>query len=161
MNRHYLTSEFIKLVNYIKQKSPLTAFTTDVIVGYPTENEDDFKNTIKFCKEVGFLKLHVFPYSKRSMTKASHLKDQNGNVKKERVDTLLKLSDELGYNYLKNFLNREIEVLFEHSDDENIQVGHTDYYFKCIVHTKENLFKQKRLVKIKGILNNECIAELV
>lgn len=161
MNRNYLTNQFIELVNKIKNLSPLTAFTTDVIVGYPTETEEDFQRTIEFCKTIGFLKLHVFPYSKRSMTKASHFKDLNGEIKKQRVDTLLKISDQIGYEYLKQFLNKELDVLFEHSSDPNIQVGHSDFYFKCILNTSKNLFRQKKKVIVKGILNNECIVELV
>ncbi|MBO7044191.1 tRNA (N(6)-L-threonylcarbamoyladenosine(37)-C(2))-methylthiotransferase MtaB [bacterium] len=161
MNRNYTSNEFIALINKIKAKSPLSAFTTDVIVAYPTENENDFNKTIEVCKEVGFFKLHVFPYSKRSMTKASFLDDLHGDIKKQRVNTLIKLSDELGYKYLNNFLNKEIEVLFEHSNEKDVQIGHSDYYFKCLVKTNLDLFRQKRKVKVKGILNNECICELV
>ena len=161
MNRNYTSSDFINLINKIKSKSPLSAFTTDVIVAYPTETIEDFHETVEVCKEVGFFKIHVFPYSKRSMTKASFLNDLHGDIKKERVNTLLKLSDELAYKYLNNFLNKEIEVLFEHSNEPNIQIGHSDYYFKCLIKTNKNLFKQKRKVVVKGILNNECICELI
>ena len=161
MRRTYNRNQYLTLVNKIKKLSPKTAFTTDVIVGYPTETEEDFLQTIDLCKQVGFSKIHVFPYSRRSMTYASHLTDLNGSIKKDRVNRLMKLSDELQYAYLKQFINGDLEVLFEHSNDPHIQSGHCDYYFKCNVNLDEDLFKQKWLVHIIGILNNECIGKLV
>ena len=100
MRRTYNSGQYLELVNKIKKLSPQTAFTTDVIVGYPTETEEDFLQTINVCKQVGFSKIHVFPYSRRSMTYASHLTDLNGTIKKDRVNRLMKLSDELQYAYL-------------------------------------------------------------
>lgn len=161
MHRNYTNQEFINLVNKIKQKSKFTAFTTDVIVGFPTETEVDFLDTIQVCKTVNFLKLHVFPYSKRTNTKASYLVDLHGDIKKQRVNELLKLSDQLANIYLNQFINKEIDVLFEHSDELHLQKGHSDYYFKCLLRTDENLFRQKRKVKVKAILNGEAIVELV
>ncbi|MBO7085449.1 radical SAM protein [bacterium] len=143
MRRTYNRNQYLTLVNKIKKLSPKTAFTTDVIVGYPTETEEDFLQTIDLCKQVGFSKIHVFPYSRRSMTYASHLTDLNGSIKKDRVNRLMKLSDELQYAYLKQFINGDLEVLFEHSNDPHIQSGHCDYYFKCNVNLSEDLFKQK------------------
>jgi threonylcarbamoyladenosine tRNA methylthiotransferase MtaB len=106
-------------VNEIKSLRPGIALSTDVIVGFPGETEEDFKETLDFCKKVGFSKIHVFPYSDRTGTVASRMKDKvPGNIKKDRVHRLINLSDELEKEYYESFIGKKVEVLIEENKDE-------------------------------------------
>ena len=118
MNRRYDTAYFMDKVNEIKSLRPGIALSTDVIVGFPGETEEDFKETLDFCKKVGFSKIHVFPYSDRTGTVASRMKDKvPGNIKKDRVHRLINLSDELEKEYYESFIGKKVEVLIEENKD--------------------------------------------
>ena len=133
MNRKYKTDAFLEKVNKIKEARPDMSITTDVIVGFPGETEEDFAQTVEFIKECGFSKIHVFPYSVRSGTVAAKMKDQIApQVKKERVNTLLKLSEELENKYISKFVGQEIEFLIEQYDKKNqCYKGHSSNYLEC------------------------------
>ena len=136
MNRRYDTSYFMDKVNEIRKLRPDISLTTDVIVGFPGETEEDFKDTLNYCKKVGFAKIHVFPYSDRSGTVASRMKDKvPGNIKKDRVHRLLELSNELEQKYSRSFINKEVEVLIEEYKD-GLYYGFTDNYIP--LHLKGN-----------------------
>ena len=118
MNRRYTREEFIEMVKVIKELRPCISLSTDIIVGFPGETEEDFNDTLKLSKEVGFSKIHVFPYSDRTGTVASRMKDKvDGNIKKERVQKLIELSNELERKYFEENLNKEVEVLIEEEKD--------------------------------------------
>ncbi len=136
MNRKYTKEEYLNLVMRIRNARPDINLTTDVIVGFPSETEDDFKECIVFCKECKFSKIHVFPYSKREGTVAAKMKDQIDNsIKKKRARELIKIDEELQQNYNKQFLNKELNVLIEEVKDD-YSVGHTENYLKVIVDEK-------------------------
>ena len=136
MNRKYTKEEYLNLVMRIRNARPDINLTTDVIVGFPSETEDDFKECIVFCKECKFSKIHVFPYSKREGTAAAKMKDQIDNsIKKKRARELIKIDEELQQNYNKQFLNKELNVLIEEVKDD-YSVGHTENYLKVIVDEK-------------------------
>lgn len=136
MNRKYTKEEYLNLVMRIRNARPDINLTTDVIVGFPSETEDDFKECIVFCKECKFSKIHVFPYSKREGTAAAKMKDQIDNsIKKKRARELIKIDEELQHNYNKQFLNKELNVLIEEVKDD-YSVGHTENYLKVIVDEK-------------------------
>ena len=119
MNRRYTREEFIKMVEVIKQKRPGISLSTDIIVGFPGETDEDFNDTLELCKIVGFSKIHVFPYSDRNGTIASKMKDKvDGNLKKQRVHKLIELSNELERKYFMENINKEVEVLIEEKKDE-------------------------------------------
>ena len=119
MNRRYTRQEFIDMVNIIKKKRPGISLSTDIIVGFPGETEEDFLYTLEFCKIVGFSKINVFPYSDRNGTVASKMKNKiDGNTKKERVHRLIELSNELEKKYFEENLGCEVEVLIEEYKDE-------------------------------------------
>ena len=119
MNRRYTRQEFIDMVNVIKKKRPGISLSTDIIVGFPGETEEDFLDTLELCKIVGFSKIHVFPYSDRNGTVASKMKNKiDGNTKKERVHRLIELSNELEKKYFEDNLDCEVEVLIEEYKDE-------------------------------------------
>ena len=130
MNRKYDKEYFINKINEIRSIRPNISFTTDIIVGFPSETNDEFNETCEFSKEIGFSKIHVFPYSRRKGTKADSMPNQiDEQVKKERVAKLMEVSDELEKKYLDKFINKEVEVLVEKTID-GISIGHTDNYLQ-------------------------------
>lgn len=131
MNRHYMTDEFAGSVALIRKYFPLAGITTDIIVGFPTETEEDFEETLKFVERVKFSQLHIFPYSKRDGTAASKLyKDLSGKVKNERVKRLEELGDRLKTEFLRE--NKTGKVLIEAKNGDYFD-GYTENYIKCYV----------------------------
>lgn len=131
MNRHYTTDEFASSVALIRKYFPLAGITTDIIVGFPTETEEDFEETLKFVERVKFSQLHIFPYSKRDGTAASKLyKDLSGKVKNERVKRLEELGDRLKTEFLRE--NKTGKVLIEEKNGDYFD-GYTENYIKCYV----------------------------
>ena len=145
MNRHYTTSEFYKTVLLLRKYFPRAGITTDVIVGFPTESEEDFLQTYNFIQKCQFANLHVFQYSNREGTVASKLyKDISPAIKHERSEKLLTLSNELHQNFIK--ANRFGKVLVEEKVDDYF-VGFSENYIKCYIQSKENL--EGKIVKVK------------
>lgn len=132
MNRKYTAEEFLEKCKLIKTYFPDANITTDIIVGFPTETEEEFENTINFARTVGFGKIHTFPYSVRSGTVASKMKDLPLSIKKQRVAKLTKVSDELEIAFNKSMLGKTKKVLFEDEED-GYMVGFTDNYIKVYV----------------------------
>lgn len=133
MNRRYTTEEFRKIVSILRNNIPEVALTTDIIVGFPGETEEEFDATYKFLKEIAFSKMHVFKYSPRKGTKAAEFKEQiDGIIKNKRSDALIELSNENEEKFAKQYIGKEIEVLFE-----NEKEGHTTNYIK--VESKEKI----------------------
>ncbi len=158
MNRHYDLAYFKKQVKEIRAIRPDIALTTDVIVGHPYETDEDFINTYNFCQEIGFSKIHVFPYSKRNGTKAASMPQVDSNIKKERAQKLLALSKTLEEAYLKKFINQEVEVLTEEYKD-GYTIGFTSNYLKISIKAKISLNTLVQ-VKITSLKNNQAYAIL-
>ena len=131
MNRRYTTDEFRKIVSLLKNHIPEVALTTDVIVGFPGETNEEFETTYEFLKEINFSKMHVFKYSPRKGTKAAGFPNQvDGKIKDERSSKLIELSMKNEEAFASQYLGKEIEVLFENEHD-----GHTTNYIE--VYSKE------------------------
>ena len=131
MNRKYTTKEFIEKMDYIRELFPDIALTTDVIVGFPGETDEEFNETVEFIKRVGFSELHVFPYSRRTGTRAYNMPNQVPNiVKSMRVNALISLSNELAHEYVARLYQKEIDVIFETRNEEGYLVGHSSNYIK-------------------------------
>lgn len=135
MNRKYNCEQFYNKITLLKEALPDVAITTDVIVGFPSEEEENFLETYKFIKKCGFHMLHVFPFSAREGTKAYLMKGQiDPKIKKERVGKLLSLSKELWEEYTNRFINQNLSVLIEKNDKENdISYGHTSNYIDVAI----------------------------
>ena len=147
MNRHYTVKEYLKRVKLIRKTFKNPAITTDLIVGYPTETEKAFNETLKTLKKVNFYDIHVFPYSLRQGTKAENLKEIDGTVIKERLKKVQEIK-KTGFNkYLKNSLNTVQTVLIE-NEYEGLLYGHTEKYIKVYLAPSENL-KQNECYKVK------------
>ena len=138
MNRKYNSTQFINKLKLLREKLPDIALTTDVIVGFPGETEQEFEETIKTIKECDFNMLHVFPFSAREGTRAYLMKEQvPANIKKERVHRLLDLSIKLWNKYIDRFVGKEVEILIEKYDEENhIASGHTSNYIDMTFNQK-------------------------
>ncbi|MBR1416548.1 MAG: tRNA (N(6)-L-threonylcarbamoyladenosine(37)-C(2))-methylthiotransferase MtaB [Bacilli bacterium] len=160
MNRKYDLSYFKEKIAKIREVRDSINISTDVIVGFPNETEQDFLDTVKFCKEIGFSKIHVFPYSKRTGTKASVMDNQlDMSIKRDRARKLIEVSEKLEENYNSLFLNKEVEVLIEEIKD-GISIGHTSNYIK--VEVKEVLNRNEFYnVIITSIDKDKVIARLI
>ena len=131
MNRKYTTTQYIEKMDYIKELFPDIALTTDVIVGFPGETEEEFNETVQFIKRVGFSELHVFPYSRRTGTKAYDMPNQVPNiVKSMRVNELISLSNKLAHQYVEKLHNKVIDVSGLSTGDGGYLVGHSSNYVK-------------------------------
>lgn len=147
MNRRYDKKYFKKLVDKIRENRNDISLTTDVIVGFPGETEEDFKETLDFCEKIGFTKIHVFPYSDRSGTVASRMKDKiPGNIKKDRVRRLIDLSNKLEKEYYLKHIDKEDDVLIEEVKQDGYLHGFTSDYIP--IKLKGN-YKINEIYKIK------------
>ena len=136
MNRKYDLDYFFHKIEQIRKIRKDIAISTDVIVGFPNETEEDFKDTLDTCRKLFFSKIHVFPYSERKGTKASELDGHiPGNIKKERARTLLSLSKELEIAYMEKFIGKKVEVLMEEVKN-NKSYGHTSNYIHVEIERK-------------------------
>lgn len=160
MNRKYTTSQYLEKINKIRNYLPNIAFTTDVIVGFPGESDEEFEETYNFIKEVNYSELHVFPYSPRRNTPAAKMKDQvDDKIKHERVNRLLELSKELNRDFALKQIGKTLKVLFEKRDGDYL-VGHASDYLKVRVKTTDNLIGEIVEVKInnyEGILEGSVV----
>lgn len=149
MNRKYTSEQFIDKLQRIRKSLPNIALTTDVIVGFPGETNEEFEETIETIKQSDFNMLHVFPFSAREGTVAYKMKDQiHPNVKKERVHILLDLSKELWNHYVEQFIGQDVQVLIEKNDkDENTSYGHTSNYI--YVKIDDQLLKPGTIISVK------------
>ena len=155
MNRKYTTEEFKNIVEILRKYYDDVILTTDIIVGFPGENEEEFEETYNFLKEIKFYKMHVFPYSPRKGTVAEKMPEQvDGNIKEKRSKKLIEMSEQNQKGYNKKLIGKEVEVLFEEEekkDNEIFYKGHTSNYILVKYKTTENLENQIRKVKIKKV----------
>ena len=139
MNRKYTTDQFRHVVELLRNAYPEVHLTTDVIVGFPGETEEEFNKTYEFLKEIKFYKMHVFKYSPRSGTVAAKMPNQiDGNIKEERSNKLIELSDKNEKEYNQKYIGKEVEVLLEEREGEYLK-GHTTNYMVVKMKTSENL----------------------
>ncbi len=139
MNRKYTASEYAHTVEDIRSVFDNPAITTDVITGFPGETEKEFEETLEFVRKTGFSKLHVFPYSERTGTKAAGMEDQVPvEIRKKRANILIALGKEAEYAYIRSFLNKEESVLFERMVGNGLAEGHTGRYVKVRAAARPN-----------------------
>lgn len=148
MNRKYTAEAFEKEVNLLRKTFPNVALTTDVIVGFPEETEEEFNETYKYLSKIRFAKLHVFKYSPRKGTVAAKMKNQiDSAVKEKRSHKLIELSNECEIEFLDRYIGKKVKVLFEKQDGKYIK-GHTTNYLVVKVKEKklENQIKEVKIV---------------
>jgi threonylcarbamoyladenosine tRNA methylthiotransferase MtaB len=152
MRRKYTMEFFAERLVLLKEALPGLAVTSDVIVGFPGETEDEFMETYDFIKKHGFSELHVFPYSKRTGTPAARMEDQvEEDVKNDRVHRLISLSDQLAKEYASQFENEVLEVIpedrFENNDNNDLFEGYTDNYLKVVFKGNKDMIG--KIVKVR------------
>ncbi|MGF3103769.1 tRNA (N(6)-L-threonylcarbamoyladenosine(37)-C(2))-methylthiotransferase MtaB [Rossellomorea sp. DUT-2] len=148
MRRKYTMEFFAERLEKLKRALPGLAITSDVIVGFPGETEEEFMETYHFINEHKFSELHVFPYSKRTGTPAARMDDQiDEDIKNERVHRLIELSNQLAKEYASRFENEVLEVIPEEIYKDDHYVGYTDNYLKVVFPATEDMVG--KLVKVK------------
>lgn len=161
MNRKYDTKYFLNKINEIRSIRPNMSFTTDVIVGFPSETIKDFDDTISFVKKTGFSAGHVFPFSKRNGTLAAKMSGQlTKEEKHKRSKLLISVFNELEEKYYKSFIGENVLVLVETCKD-NILTGHTDNYLKVSFSGNENKINQIIKVRIISYENKILYGEII
>lgn len=163
MNRKYTTNEYKIIVDIIKYHMSDVAFTTDIIVGFPEETEDEFIETYEFVKTIGFSKVHVFQYSPRKGTPAAELKQLDGNIKHDRSKRLIELSEGLTGKFNEQFIGKQLDVLFENKSkykDSHIE-GYTTNYIRVVCVGDESLEGSIEDVNIDSIHNDSLIGRIV
>ena len=161
MNRKYDKEYFINKIKKLRKIRPNISITTDVIVGFPGETEEEFEETIETIKKIKFTKLHVFPYSKREGTKAAIMDGQvDENIKKKRVKILLQLSKELEYNYMEKFIGEKVIFIPEMVKEEYI-IGHTGNFLNVKYRGNKNDLNKDIEVKINNIEYPYCIGSTI
>ena len=153
MNRKYDMDKYIDIINKLREIRPNINITTDLIVGFPTETEEDFKESLTNASLIKFGKIHVFPYSKRDGTVASKMKNIVSDIdKKRRTHEMIELSNKLENEYYNKFINKELDVLIEEVKD-GISTGHTSNYIKVIINEEleHNKIYNVQIDKVDGI----------
>jgi threonylcarbamoyladenosine tRNA methylthiotransferase MtaB len=155
MNRKYTIEEFQKVTELLRENFEEVALTTDIIVGFPGETEEEFEMTYKFLEKIKFSKMHVFKYSIRQGTVAAKMPNQiDGTIKEKRSQKLIELSNKNEIEFMKNCIGKTIEVLFEEEKEDGYIEGHTTNY--VVIETKgkdlENTIKKVRVEKLEGNL---------
>ena len=164
MNRRYTTAEFEQGVQLLRSAFENATLTTDIIVGFPGETEEEFNTTYKFLEKIKFYKMHVFKYSQRRGTRAAVMPNQvDGSLKEERSGKLIALSNKNEEEYNRSYIGKSVEVLFE---DAHVEVGrtyrkgHTTNYIVVKVETEEDWENEIKKVKIVGVDGLELLGEL-
>ena len=142
MNRRYTAEEYEHIVNILRDNIKDVSISTDVIVGFPGETEEEFNETYKFLKRIKLTKTHIFKYSPRKGTRAAEMKGQlDGKIKEERSKALIALNDINEENFIKKYINKNVKVLLEQEvkEKENIFEGYTENYIKVQVEKPENI----------------------
>lgn len=154
MNRKYDTKTYKSIIDNIRKIFPQASLTTDIMVGFPGESHENFKESCEFIHKVGFSKLHVFKYSQRKGTPAAKMEEQVAEtIKEERSKEIIELSEKLEKDYYKQFLGKNMTVLIEQSakGDYNNYQGHTRNYILVKVQSHKNIINQTIPVEIKEI----------
>ena len=151
MKRRYTSADYQRAVTSIRKAVPDAAITTDVIAGFPGETDVEFEESYDFCRQTGFARIHVFPYSRRPGTEAAEMPNQvGGKVKKERVQKMLALAGESARNFRQCFLGRTMPVLWEQKSG-GVWSGYTGNYIKVYARSGEDLTNQLKPVKLESI----------
>ncbi len=159
MNRNYTAEEFLQKVDMIHQAFPTGSVTTDLIVGFPTEKEEDFETSMQTIKKAKFADIHIFPYSRRSGTVASRFPLINGDIVKQRVAKVKQLRDDLKTQFLKNQIGSVQELLTEQVVEDKYLVGHTENFTKVYIEKENNQVNQLIMVQVKGLFKDGVLAE--
>lgn len=162
MNRHYTTGEYEAICQKLRAVFPDCAITTDIMVGFPGETEDDHRESIAFAQKIGFAEAHIFPFSPRPDTPAFTMSLQlDGNIKKRRAAEMSDVCHRSQQKYLNSMIGQKAEVLFEKESSAEYHQGHTPHYVLVKVRRiTDTLRRQIKTVRITSASDGCCIGEL-
>ncbi|MGZ8097381.1 MAG: tRNA (N(6)-L-threonylcarbamoyladenosine(37)-C(2))-methylthiotransferase MtaB [Methylosarcina sp.] len=168
MARRCKTGEFAEIVDRLRARIPHFNITTDIIVGFPGETEQEWRESVDFIKQTGFGHVHIFTYSRREGTKAASLPNQlSDSVKKQRSRELHQLAEEMKLNFLNENLGREFPVLWEGysepiTENQKLVFGYTPNYIRmgCVIDREESLANRIIKAELKTISNNYVLTEI-
>ena len=163
MNRRYTPDEFASIVEQIRLRFPDASFTTDMMVGFPNETDEEFSESFAFAEQIGFSRIHVFQYSPRRGTPASKMKQVPNAIKHERADCLKELADKLAFKYMQNLIGKTVPVLFERERNEFYHQGHAPDYTLIKIsrkNSKKSLRNQIFYVTIVESRSDFCIGRI-
>ncbi len=159
MNRHYTRTEYLEKCRMIYEAFPNAAITTDIIVGFPTETEADFEDSLRIVEEAGFAQIHAFPYSPREGTNAyKKYKELPFAVKKERVDRLLRRGAEEKEKYMQRFIGKTLELVPEYCID-GFTEGYSENYIR--VYVEGTISKEPTQVCVECLYKDGVLAKLI
>ncbi len=154
MNRRYTTKEYKEIVDCLRENIPNVAITTDVIVGFPGESNEEFSKTYEFLKDIELSQMHIFKYSPRKGTPAATMENQiDPQMKQLRSDKLLNLSKENFNKFATKFIGEELDVLFEQNIVDNKYEGLTPNYIRVVVNSDKDIQGEILKVKITDVKN--------
>ena len=160
MGRKYNTARYLESVELLKKTFPDCAITTDMIVAFPGETEEEFRESLAFIRQCAFADMHIFPYSRRPGTPADKMPNQHNNATKEdRSRRAIQVAEEMSQEYRKNLVGTVQEVLFEEMDS-GYQTGHAPNYMK-IYAPGEDFHNQVKPVRITGLYGDGLLGEVV
>ena len=150
MKRRYTPGDYQRAVTLIRREVPAVAITTDVIVGFPGETEQEFRESLQFCRQIGFARIHVFSYSPRSGTAAAGMAKQvPDKIKKERSKKMLALAGESARKFRESFAGESMDVLWEKQTDDGDWSGVTGNYIRVFAKSDDDLSNKLQSVKVK------------
>jgi threonylcarbamoyladenosine tRNA methylthiotransferase MtaB len=154
MKRKYNTARYLESVQLLKNTFPDCAITTDMIVAFPGETEEEFLQSLTFIQECGFADMHIFPYSRRPGTPADKMPGQLGNdIKESRSRTACAVAEKMNLSFLQNMISKNQSVLFEERVGD-FYIGHTPNYVKVYVRTEATLHNQVHSVKLTALCSD-------
>ena len=162
MNRKHNIEDYLKIINRLKKQNPEIEFSSDFIIGYPGETEEDFNETIALMKKVEFINSYSFVYSPRPGTPAANLKEIDKELAKERLKIFQKISDEINKNKKKKLLKKEVEVLFENKmKNQNKYFGRDKYLNSVVVDSSDDLRGKFFKVKIDDFNHSTLFGKIL
>lgn len=161
MNRHYSTEEYRRIANKLRESFADCTLTTDIMVGFAGESEEDFLESVAFAEEIAFEKVHVFPYSIRKGTRAEKLDGHlDKSVKEERSRIMIERTEKIRREFLKKQIGKTVEVLFETSDSDGFITGYTTNYTPVKARLSEDFCGKLVNIKITDAEDDSCIGVL-
>lgn len=160
MNRKYTTTEYKNNVEIIRKFMPYAGITTDIIVGFPGETEEEFNETLNFVKTIQFSRIHVFKYSVREGTKAAEMSNQiDDSIKSIRSKILIDLANSISHDFMEQFIGKDMSILVETENKENIFEGYTRNYLKVLLKSDINIKNEIVNAHIINVRNDYLIGE--
>ena len=164
MKRHYSTTDYRDAISLIRKMVPDVAITTDIMVGFPGESEEEFDESYRFCQEIGFANIHVFPYSPRPGTLAAKIPEQvSDKQKKERNQAMLKLAKESANKFCESFLGKILTVLWENevTPGNGVYSGLSDNYIRVFTKSHQSLTNQLLPVRMVRLYKQGMWGEVI